>query len=295
MFYITSDSYACSALVNIHRLKHNFQTKIRIIALMSSHVSPEYTSALEELNTTVIRREAPPLHEGGAAYYDSCLLKLLVFQMHELVPSVHRVLALDSDQLILQSLDHVFDLPLVDLAAPRAYWLSQPAFMSSTFLLVQPNEHSWARVKREMDTVGRDVYDMDLVNKIFNSTALVLPGSYATLNSHWEDQNIPDWFRPSRQNAVSNSAQPSDNQQVKIGPKGNHTKAQEASIDTGLAELYYEQSHVLHFTAVGKPWSYDMEYPKGNHPKLHPLFHDQWRTWRTTAMEVCPNITFDHV
>ncbi|KAH0163018.1 hypothetical protein KCU67_g5721, partial [Aureobasidium melanogenum] len=36
---------------------------------------------------------------------------------------------------------------------------------------------------------------MDVANEMFGDTVVMLPGSYVALNSHWEDWNLPNWFR----------------------------------------------------------------------------------------------------
>lgn len=35
---------------------------------------------------------------------------------------------------------------------------------------------------------------MDIVNQLFSDTVMILPGQFVTLNSHWEDWNLPNWF-----------------------------------------------------------------------------------------------------
>ncbi|THV89163.1 nucleotide-diphospho-sugar transferase, partial [Aureobasidium pullulans] len=35
---------------------------------------------------------------------------------------------------------------------------------------------------------------MDIANELFGDTVLMLPGHFVTLNSHWEDWNLPKWF-----------------------------------------------------------------------------------------------------
>lgn len=304
VFYITSNSYACSALINIHRLRTDFATTRRILALVSPGLSPEYISALEETNTTVIIREPPPIHSQSAVYYTNCLLKLLSFQIYEMEPSIERVLTLDADQLIMKNLDHVFDLPETDLAAPRAYWLSDNTAISSTLLLILPDERSWARVKQTIDNIEHNIYDMDIVNGLFNETAILLPGSYATLNSHWEDWTVPNWYRSTMISAgdMSNleSGPVSTNDQNEVMYlESKHGEQREIGVaeDVMSEKLFdlHEQVYVLHYTAVGKPWSYDMKHLRSQHPRLHPAFLEQWKTWRTAAMVICPKGVIDHV
>jgi hypothetical protein len=134
VFYATTPQYACSVLVNIDRLQNRFNAKHRIIVLVKPNLDTSYLSAFTAHNATVIPFEPPQNPTQDVPYYQGVLLKLVTFRLHHYIPSLKRILVLDADELILQSLDHVFDLPEVDLAAPRAYWLDDE--FSSAFLLI---------------------------------------------------------------------------------------------------------------------------------------------------------------
>ena len=196
VFYATQAEYACSVLVNIDRLNNVFHTKNRIIVLVKPTISSEYLSRFTAQNATVIPYEPPPLYDNHVPYYADVLLKLVGFRLHQYIPSLKRVLILDSDQIILQSLDHVFSLPAVDLVAPRAYWLGSFAF-TSAFLLVGLSDRLWDRIDFALRTIKSDTFDMDLLNRLFGETAMILPGDYCTLNSHWEINDIPKWWQGS--------------------------------------------------------------------------------------------------
>ncbi|GAB7347362.1 hypothetical protein MBLNU459_g4298t1 [Dothideomycetes sp. NU459] len=121
VFYATQNLYACSVLVNIERLQTLLKTKHRIFVLVTPEVSEDYIDAFELRNVTVSVQDAPPIADGGAFYYQDSLLKLYGFRMHEIDPSLTRVIVMDSDQLVLRNLDRLFEGIEVDLAAPRAY------------------------------------------------------------------------------------------------------------------------------------------------------------------------------
>ena len=196
VFYATKAEYACSVLINIDRLKNLFHTKERIIILVKPTLNSDYLSRFAAQNATVIPYEPPPLFDNGKPYYSDVLLKLIGFRLHQYIPSLQRILILDSDQLILQPLDHIFSLPAVDLAAPRAYWKGSFGF-TSAFLLVSLSERLWTRMEDALRTIQHDTFDMDLLNEIFAETALLLPGDYCTLNSVWETNDIPKWWQGS--------------------------------------------------------------------------------------------------
>ena len=196
VFYATKAEYACSVLVNIDRLNSIFQTKHRIIVLVKPTISSEYLSRFTAQNATVIPYEPPPLYDNDDPYYTDVLLKLVGFRLHQYIPSLKRILILDSDQIILQSLDHVFSLPAADLAAPRAYWKGTFGF-TSAFLLVSLSDRLWDRIDLALHTIKDDTFDMDLLNQMFAETVMLLPGDYCTLNSQWEINSIPTWWQGS--------------------------------------------------------------------------------------------------
>ncbi|KAH6867684.1 nucleotide-diphospho-sugar transferase, partial [Thelonectria olida] len=276
VFYAAQDAYACSVLVNIHLLKTIHHSDHRIVVLVSEDVSSEYCSSFKSLGAEVVEEKPMPLHPDSIEYYRGCLLKLGAFRMHQIDPSLRRVLVLDADQLILKSLDHLFDLPPADLYAPRAYWIDNSC-LSSTLMLIQPAPKLWSQIQQTVATLPPHHYDMDIVNALFGDLASRLPGSYIVLNSHWEDRNLPSWFAP--RVIASNSASP--------------VRSQPAS-DQNLEDLYI-QAYVIHFTAVGKPWTYDIWSVNESRPHAHQLLLRQWERWRILALAVCPTGVIDHV
>ena len=206
VFYATEPDYACSVLVNIDRLNNLFNTTHRIIVLVRPDLQSEYLKAFTAQNATVIPYEPPPLANNEVPYYRDVLLKLVAFRLHHYIPSIKRILVLDSDQLILQSLDHVFDLPSVDVASPRAYW-TESTGVTSAFLLVCLSDRVWDKISHGLQTIGADVFDMDLINNLFQKTFLILPGDYATLNSHWETNELPNWWQ-GKEPQLSNTPSP---------------------------------------------------------------------------------------
>lgn len=200
VFYATHNEYACSTIVNIHRLRNEFHTSHQIVVFASYNVSRPFTRALEALNATVIKEQPPPMSDDAVPYYEYCLLKLYGFKMHAYKPKLQRVLIMDGDQLILRNLDHVFsETADATIAAPRAYWLNATTeIFTSAFMLVRTGQDVWNAVDAEiMERPGAGMYDMDIVNKVFRDEVLYLGGEYATLNSHWEDWNLPGWWRNS--------------------------------------------------------------------------------------------------
>lgn len=280
VFYATNDEYACSGLVNVQRLQTIFHTTARIVLLAAPAVSEPFLAAFRARNVTVFIHEAPPLADDRVPYYQEVLLKLVSFKLHHFDLSIKRVLVLDADQLILRPLDDLFGLPEVDVAAPRAYWVNKDA-ASSAFLLVTLSERLWQRIETAMHEIQSERYDMDIINDVLGWELMLLPGCYVALNSHWEVSSIPSWFqdadwKPTTSTLSSNSSDMASNE--------NHEKA---DISKTLYHVY-EQASVLHFSALGKPWSFSFEQVHQERPEAHPLFAEQFLTWRTAAAESCP-------
>ncbi|KID96236.1 alphaN-acetylglucosamine transferase, partial [Metarhizium majus ARSEF 297] len=260
VFYAHSDNYACSVLVNAHILQHLMGTRYRIFAIISDGISRTMQDALAAKNISLIKETPLPLHANSIPYYEGCLLKLAAFRMHEYDSSIQRLLVLDADQLILRNLDMIFDTQMTDFMAPTAYWISNDT-ITSTCMLIQPGKPMWDRVKAAAKRIKSDKYDMDLINDLFAERGDRLSERYVTLNSHWEDWNIPLW----------------------MGPRSSNGTA----IDQQLRALY-DQAAIIHFTAAGKPWMHDTQALREQKPDARPLMVEQWARWRSLALHNCP-------
>lgn len=285
-------------------------TPHRIIVLAMPELPSMYLTAFTEQNATVIPYEPPPLSvESGGGYYRNVLLKLVSFKLHHYIPALKRVLVLDADQLVLQSLDHLFDLPAVDVAMPHSYW-EGPGKMTSAMMLVSLSDRLWNIMDDGLKTIATDVYDMDLVNQLFIRTAMVLPGDYCTLNSHWETNDLPRWWRGDSPPERNSSWLPPPFQE----PNHNYTKMDDKmraqtqkqlewdkQIYLKLAEMLerrnrtsellvqaYHETKVLHFTAVGKPWMHSVASIAKSRPGAHYLLAEQFGVWWEEARAVCP-------
>lgn len=98
--------------------------------------------------------------------------KLLAFNQ----TNYKRVLHLDSDSTVLQSMDELFLLEPAWVAMPRAYWLGfKGRILSSQLLLLQPSEYEFDRVMKATNDAGDKDYDMDILNNLYQDSAMILP------------------------------------------------------------------------------------------------------------------------
>lgn len=310
VFYATSNSYACSALVNIHQLR-NVGSAVPIHVLASEGVSKDYIDAFTTAGVTAHVEMTPKLPLQHGHYYENCLLKLVVFKMHKLDPSLKRVLIFDSDQLILKHFDTLFsDIPPVDLAAPRAYWLgAEEAVFSSAFMLITLSDRLWNKVNRTFPISDDDFggaepkVDMDIMNDELGATATVLSGEYVTLNSHWEAWDLPNWYHPEDRHNLSHTqsggsakkatklrrplTRPDDQVSLATASSDDVDFPEDSDIYKQLVDLY-EYTPIIHFTALGKPWMYSAEEVAQQRQEAHPAFAQQFGQWRKVAEQLCP-------
>jgi hypothetical protein len=156
-----------------------------------------------------------------------------------------RIVYVDADALPLKSLDDLLSWPLTQaMALPKAYWLPQPQW-TSALIVAGPSIECWNRVKTHFPVARqKDYFDMEIINAEFGHEIQSLPETVFCLNTEWEEANRPGYF-------------------------------------PDPVEAYASVS-VVHFTALGKPWTYTTAEARKLRPNAHPAFYDLWDKWRTT-------------
>jgi hypothetical protein len=74
-------------------------------------------------------------------------------------------------------MDELFTLPATPVAMPRAYWLPQsnPNQLTSSVLLLEPSQREFARIEKAVSNAAERDFDMEILNQLYNKSALVLP------------------------------------------------------------------------------------------------------------------------
>ncbi|CAI7588514.1 unnamed protein product [Penicillium palitans] len=121
-----------------------------------------------------------PAVSGSRASWDTSTAKLMAFGEHE----YDRVIHLDSDVLLLQTMDELFFLPPTTAAMPRAYWLLPDKMLSSLMVVIEPSLREYLALT-EVTTLAQNGqvdmnltdhrYDMELLNRRYGDSAMVLP------------------------------------------------------------------------------------------------------------------------
>ncbi|TGZ82162.1 hypothetical protein EX30DRAFT_216913 [Ascodesmis nigricans] len=283
IFYATSNTYACSALVNIHRLSrfhHHNSTVPGLIALITPAVSPSLVKRLRATGAVVMVLQPPRVNSvlGGGDYYRESLLKLRALGVREMgrewsgkrgrrkrsvfgtragerahdgeglsnedaewMMHLERVVVLDSDQLVMQRVNELFEMDVGEdgLAAPEAWWLSpvsptssssssssssptKPFFTSALLAANLTHPTLWPSLTTALSHPHRGEYDMDLLNRLIPHPH-ILPSSYCILNSIFRRSEPPDSL---------------------------------GEFPRSLEQVWESETKVLHFTDGGKPWEF---------------------------------------
>ncbi|KAK4203735.1 nucleotide-diphospho-sugar transferase [Triangularia verruculosa] len=187
--YTTDLDYLCNAMINFSRLKE-FGTKHQMALIYPNTwdeegKSPVSMKRFRIINT--IRTDYPHIN-----LHPSPVLRLAnndptwgesitKFHAFSLV-NYTRVLAFDSDTLVLNNMDHYFEAPRATLAVPRAYWLGDvrntsvsvnEQILGSHVMLLEPNTRRYDRIVKDAMESGE--FDMEVINRLFKGSAMILP------------------------------------------------------------------------------------------------------------------------
>ncbi|KAL4804759.1 glycosyltransferase family 8 protein [Aspergillus unguis] len=192
--YVTNTPYLCNSVMlfeTLHRLKSkadrlmiypdNFQ--------VDNGLSSEgrlLQKARDEYGVKLMPVKVQS-RAGGDSTWAESYTKLLAFNQTQYA----RVLSLDSDATILQSMDELFLLPSCPVALPRAYWLNpNDRTLGSQLMLIQPSNFEFSRIMGSISNAGISDYDMEIVNTLYKDSALILPHRpYTLLTGEFRSKN----------------------------------------------------------------------------------------------------------
>lgn len=98
-------------------------------------------------------------------------------------------------------MDELFLLPPCPVAMPRAYWLHPDKhILASQLILVHPNAKEFERVLDAIDNAGENEYDMEIMNKLYEHSALIIPHrSYGMLTAEFRGDNHAEYLGSDRE------------------------------------------------------------------------------------------------
>ncbi|GKU19583.1 unnamed protein product [Fusarium langsethiae] len=183
--YVTNEDYLCNSVMIFEQLHRLGSKADRLLMYPKEMLEPDaaYSNkrggqllirARDEYNVTLQPIEIQHRDGQDETWADS-FTKLLAFNQTQ----YDRVLSLDSDSMVLQHMDELFQLPPCPVAMPRAYWLYNEnppkRILSSQVMLIQPDDVEFERIVQKMNSIGPNDYDMEIVNSLYLDSALILP------------------------------------------------------------------------------------------------------------------------
>lgn len=179
--YATNSAYLCNSVMIFETLFRLGSRADRVLMYPKAMMDPNRTEAANSDQMLLIKaRDAygvklVPIQVQSRASADTTwaesFTKLLAFNQTQ----YDRVLNVDSDATILQTMDELFLVPPCPIAMPRAYWLLPDKVLSSQLMLVQPDATEFDRVHAKVEAAAPSDYDMEIVNQLYYDQAMVLP------------------------------------------------------------------------------------------------------------------------
>ncbi|GFF37626.1 alphaN-acetylglucosamine transferase [Aspergillus lentulus] len=192
--YATSSAYLCNAVMVFEALERLGSRADRVlfypedwdlfVADDHDRDSQLLELAKEKYKALLVPISAEMIKAGGGSgeSWDKSIAKLLAFGETE----YDRVIHIDSDVTVLQSMDELFFLPPAKAAMPRAYWaLPDTKQLSSLLIVIEPSYREFKALMEsaqpalhgqvEVDSNETQRYDMELLNNRYADSALVLP------------------------------------------------------------------------------------------------------------------------
>ncbi|KAM0253339.1 hypothetical protein ACHAQJ_007289 [Trichoderma viride] len=182
--YATDMDYLCNTVINFNRLQR-FGIKYDMVLIYprawdDGSANTREAKAIRNLRAShldIILRPFDILstEKGDSTWHDS-LTKFHAFALTEYT----RVLAFDSDSLVLNNIDSLFLAPDSPVAMPRAYWLIErdsngtaKQILGSHLMLIEPNTRLYKKIIKEAERSGE--FDMEVLNELFKDSAMILP------------------------------------------------------------------------------------------------------------------------
>ena len=179
--YATNSAYLCNAVMVFEALQRLGSKADRIlfypqewdldIASTSDRDSQLLVKARDWYNVKLLPVE---IDKEGFDAWNGSFTKFMAWDQTQ----YDRILHLDSDVTVLKNLDELFMLPKTPVAMLRAYWkLPEERTLTSLFILLEPSEDEFEQlmVAARPDNRAKDEYDMEILNKFYGDSAMVLP------------------------------------------------------------------------------------------------------------------------
>ncbi|PFH60217.1 hypothetical protein XA68_11313 [Ophiocordyceps unilateralis] len=205
--YVTNSEYLCNSIM-LFEVLHRLGSKADRVIMYPSHMVDREAreadtddgrlliKARDDYRVRLVPISVQHRNSADSTWADS-FTKLLAFNQTQ----YSRVLSLDSDAVIMQTMDELFLLPPCPVAMPRAYWLyPDKKMLSSQLMLVQPSQREFQRVMEKINSAKSNDYDMEIVNDLYQDSAMILPHRpYDLLTAEFRTDNHVNYLGSDRE------------------------------------------------------------------------------------------------
>ncbi|KAI9036774.1 nucleotide-diphospho-sugar transferase [Aspergillus affinis] len=198
--YVTNTLYLCNSVMLFEALHRLGSKPDRLMMYPSAFLQDEKDDSTEPTASQGTGRiwsqadadRGAKSRQGSSATWADSYTKLLAFNQTQ----YDRVLSLDSDSTILQTMDELFFSPPSPVAMPRAYWLNfSDRILSSQLILVRPTNFEFNRILKAISEAGNTDYDTEIVNNLYRDSALILPHRpYDILTGEFRSKRHTDYL-----------------------------------------------------------------------------------------------------
>ncbi|THZ18689.1 nucleotide-diphospho-sugar transferase [Aureobasidium pullulans] len=173
--YVTDPTYLCNSLMIFETL-HRLGSKADRLMMYPEQWSAESNTseagllrkARDEYNVKLQPVQVKRFENDGSTWAES-FTKLFAFNQTQ----YQRVISLDSDATVLQSMDELFFLPRAPVAMPRAYWIDD--IFSTQIVVIEPSALEFERIQHAFEHRTMIEFDMEIMNKLYSQDCLILP------------------------------------------------------------------------------------------------------------------------
>ncbi|KAJ5112053.1 hypothetical protein N7532_000098 [Penicillium argentinense] len=193
--YATSEAYLCNCVMVFDSLKKLGSKADRLLFYPDEwdlvieddgdRISQLLMTAKQKYDVQLVPVKVEGIKKNSAqsasADWDTSSAKLYAFG----VVQYDRIIHLDSDMTVLQSMDELFFLPRTPVAMPRAYWLlPEQKILNSQIVVIEPSYDEFMALKEstrnavhgQMDLrLNETRYDMEILNNRYGDSAMVIP------------------------------------------------------------------------------------------------------------------------
>lgn len=197
--YAVNRQYLCNALLNARRLRMHSTRATLAILVPDSFLQEDSISPIGRLMTALIDEHQVVVHTTPLIQrlataqldltYVNSFMKLKVFDL-----PYRKIIYFDNDGLIMRNMDELFASPAAALALPRAWWLPRTEdggdVLCSALMVIEPSKRQSEALAALSEASEMDDYDMEVINRFANSTAMILPHQkYLLLSSLFRGQS----------------------------------------------------------------------------------------------------------